>query len=138
MEFWTHMKTWSNVFSEVLFLKSFNKWCASSKWADRVIYCCEMAFVTASFIHFTLTKDWFKIWSWLNYSWILYYPLGSLSSVLPMLVGAFLVFSKFIQYNHVVTFLQWSHISSYNYLLYFLQQRATRYFLHWLSVSFCS
>lgn len=47
-----------------------------------MIYCCEMAFVTASFIHFTLTKDWFKIWSWLNYSWILYYPLGSLLSVL--------------------------------------------------------
>lgn len=54
------------------FCEPFNKWCASSKWADQVIYCCEMAFVTASFIHFALTKDWFQIWSWLNYSWILY------------------------------------------------------------------
>lgn len=99
------LKRWSKVFNEGLSL-SFNKWCASSKWADQVIYCCAMAFVTASFIHFTLTKDWFKIWWWLNYSWILYYPLGSLWSVLPM----FASFYSPCLNKHVVTVLQWLHI----------------------------
>lgn len=81
------LKRWPKIFNEVLL---FNKRCASTKWADQVIYCCEMAFVMASFIHFTLTKDWFKIWSWLNYSWILYYALGSLCSV------SLFIFSSFI------------------------------------------
>lgn len=89
------LKIWSKVFNEGLFFYSFNKWRASSKWADQVIYCCEMAFVTASFIHFTLTKDWFKIWSSLNYSWILYYPLGSLWSRMPTLAGTFFIFLNF-------------------------------------------
>lgn len=61
-----------------------------------MIYCCEMAFVTASFIRFVRTKDWFKMWSWFNYSWILYYPLGSLCSVVPLLVVAFFVILNFI------------------------------------------
>lgn len=75
-------KMWPKVSNEVLsfflinavhLLNELIKWFTVERW------------LFSQHLSSILHRDWFKIWSWLNYSWILYYPVGSLCSVVPML-----------------------------------------------------
>lgn len=80
----------------------------------------EMTLVTASIV--ILHWDWFEIWSWLNYSWILYSHVSgidSLCSVVPMLAGSSFYVLQF--YINVLMFLQCSQTLSYSIWCLFLQ-----------------